>query len=115
MKTPAMEYGTLHEDEDAQQYSATYNITIYPVGFVINPSRSYLGCFPDRRVCDSSNVADPVGLLEVKGTMRDSVADQCNFLEGCRWEAATTAQSSVLRAVHGGQGIHLPANCRCHQ
>ena len=73
MKTPAMEYGTLHED--AQQYSAKYNITIYPVGFVINPSRSYLGCSPERRVFDSSNVAVPVGLLEVMCTMKDSVAD----------------------------------------
>ncbi len=75
VKTPAMEYGTLHEDEAAQQYSATYNITLYPVGFVINPSRSYLGCSPDRRVRDNSNEADPVGLLEVKCTMKDSVAD----------------------------------------
>ena len=75
VKTLAMKYGTLHEDEAAQQYSATYNITIYPVGFIINPSRSYLGCSPDRGVCDSSNGDDLAGLLEVKCTMRDYVTD----------------------------------------
>ena len=54
VKTPAMEYGTLYESEAAEMYAETYNFELFPVGFVINPSRSYLGCSPDKRVFDSS-------------------------------------------------------------
>jgi len=73
IKTPAMEYGTLYESEEAEMYAETYNFELFPVGFVINPSKSYLGCSPDRRVFDSS--LGEMGLLEVKCTTKEAVSD----------------------------------------
>ena len=54
-------------------YAATYDFELFPVSFVINPTRSYLGCSPDRRVYDSSR--NEMGLLEVKCTMKESVSE----------------------------------------
>ena len=54
-------------------YAETYNFELFPVGFVINPSRSYLGCSPYTRVFDSS--LGEMGLLEVKCTTKESVSD----------------------------------------
>jgi len=72
VKMPAMEFGTLHESDAAEIYAATYGVELFPVGFIINPMRSYLGCPPDRRVYGRNH--NEMGLLAVKRTM-ESVSD----------------------------------------
>ncbi|KAK2146137.1 hypothetical protein LSH36_629g00001 [Paralvinella palmiformis] len=52
--------------------TATYDFELLPVGFVINPMGSYLGCSPDRPVYDRSH--NEMGLLEVNCTIKESVS-----------------------------------------
>ena len=73
VKIPAMDFGTLHESDAPDMYSATYDFELFRVCFVVNPMRSFLGCSPDRRVYDST--LNEMGLLEVKCTMNESVSD----------------------------------------
>ena len=70
-----MKYGIEHEEEAAQQYVQQFGrIFFFPVGFVINPSLSHLGCSPDRRVYDATE--NPSwGLLEIKCSMSDYLLD----------------------------------------
>ncbi|KAK2140278.1 hypothetical protein LSH36_1406g00002 [Paralvinella palmiformis] len=73
VKTPAMEFGTLHESDAADIYAATYDVELFPVGFIINPMRIYLDCSLDRPVNDRNH--NEMGLLEAKCTMKESVSD----------------------------------------
>ena len=77
-KTAAMEFGSENENTAALTYANLFGMDIHEVGFVINPSRPYLGCSPDRRVYDPADEGS-WGLLEVKCSTKDSVAD-LNFL-----------------------------------
>ena len=79
VQTAAMRYGIQHEDEAANQYADQFGREVYPVGFVINPSLPHLGCSPDRRVYDPSEI-DPWGLLEIKCSPSDYLCD-LNYLK----------------------------------
>ena len=71
-KTAAVRFGLENESEAAREYSQRYAVDVHPVGLVINPSRSFLGCSPDRRVFDPE--ADPQwGLLEFKCSTEPSL------------------------------------------
>ena len=59
-----MLFGLQHENEAAKVYSRTTGNNVYNVGMVINPTASYLGCSPDRRVFDHTE--NEFGLLEIK-------------------------------------------------
>ena len=59
-----MLFGLQHENEAAKVYSRTTGNNVYNVGMVINPTASYLGCSPDRRVFD--NTENEFGLLALK-------------------------------------------------
>ena len=73
-KTAAMEFGTRNEPTAAKQYATLFGVDIHDVGFIINPSRPYLGCSPDRRVFDP---ARGWGLLEIKCSPKDTVHELC--------------------------------------
>ena len=77
--TPAIKFGIEKEPVAAQLYSSGFGRNVYQVGLVINPSCSFLGASPDRRVYDPDVPSDPWGLLEIKCTMKESVA-QCGYL-----------------------------------
>ena len=64
IQTASMLFGLQHENEAAKVYSRTTGNNVYNVGMVINPTASYLGCSPDRRVFD--NTENEFGLLEIK-------------------------------------------------
>ena len=73
-KTPAMEFGTENETYAAETYAESFGFDIHEVGFIINPTRPYLGCSPDRRVYDPADDGT-WGLLEVKCSTKDSIQD----------------------------------------
>jgi hypothetical protein len=79
VQTAAMKYGIEHEATTAETYAKEFGRNIYRVGFVINPTCVFLGCSPDRRVLDMSNVDMPWGLLEIKCSTAYSLFE-CKFL-----------------------------------
>ena len=68
IKTASVRHGITHEDEAAQAYCQVSGNGILPVGMIINPPIPHLGCSPDRRVYDPTEVST-WGLLELKCTM----------------------------------------------
>ena len=66
VQTAAMKYGLEMEPIAAEQYAKTFGRNLFKVGFVINPTCSYLGCSPDRRVYDPDETSNPFRLLEIK-------------------------------------------------
>jgi YqaJ-like viral recombinase domain len=48
IQTAAMKYGIEHEDEAAEAYANQTGRRVHRVGFVINPTCTFLGCSPDR-------------------------------------------------------------------
>lgn len=82
-----------HEDEAANKYADKFGRAIYPVGFVINPSLSHLGCSPHRRVYDPSE-NEPWGLLEIKCSPSDYLSGLMNLKHSGRTGA------HILRKTH---------------
>ena len=78
-QSAAMKYGIEMEPVAAKVYANTFGRNTYKVGFIINPSVSYLGCSPERRVYDP-DAEDKYGLLEIKCTTFDSVSE-CTYLK----------------------------------
>jgi hypothetical protein len=79
VQTAAMKFGIENEPVAAKIYAQTFGRNVYRVGFVINPSCCFLGASPDRRVFDPDASDSPWGLLEIKCTQAESVA-QCQYL-----------------------------------
>lgn len=82
-----------HEDDAANKYADKFGRAIYPVGFVINPSLSHLGCSPRRRVYDPSE-NEPWGLLEIKCSLSDYLSGLMNLKHSGRTGA------HILRKTH---------------
>jgi len=80
IQTAAMKYGVENEPRAAQLYAQLFGVNVYQCGFVIHPQCCFLGCSPDRRVYNVDDVAMPWGLLEIKCTTANSVAD-CDYLK----------------------------------
>ena len=74
INTASIRHGITHEDEAAQAYSQVSGNGILPVGLIINPSIPHLGCSPDRRVYDPTEVST-WGLLELKCTMCEHLSE----------------------------------------
>jgi len=75
--TSSMRFGIENEPAAAEIYAKNFGRNVYRVGFVINPTCSFLGASPDRRVFDP-DVSD-WGLLEIKCTTSNSVV-MCDYL-----------------------------------
>lgn len=82
-----------HEDDAANKYADKFGRAIYPVGFVINPSLSHLGCSPHRRVYDPAE-NEPWGLLEIKCSPSDYLSGLMNLKHSGRTGAY------ILRKTH---------------
>lgn len=75
--TSSMRFGIENEPVAAEMYAKDFGRNVYRVGFVINPTCSFLGASPDRRVFDPD--VNEWGLLEIKCTISNSVAN-CEYL-----------------------------------
>ena len=78
VQTAAMRYGLQQEPVAANLYANQFTVTVFKVGFVINPTAYYLGCSPDRIVFDEA--AGSYGLLEIKCPSVEYVAE-CKYLQ----------------------------------
>ena len=74
INTAAVRHGILHEEEAAHAYSPVSGNGILPVGLIINSSVTHLGCSPDRRVYDPTEVS-PWGLLKLTTTMYEQLSE----------------------------------------
>ena len=79
IQTAAMKYGIEHEGIAAETYAKQYAKNVYRVGFIINPTCTFLGCSPDRYVLEVKGTELSWGLLEIKCSTANSLAD-CKFL-----------------------------------
>lgn len=72
VQTAATRHGISTEEEAAAAYADSVECNVIPAGIVINPSCPHLAFSSDRRLYDSSEV-NPVGLLENKCPLKDSI------------------------------------------
>jgi hypothetical protein len=79
IQTAAMKYGIEHEGIAAESYAKLFAKNVYRVGFIINPTCTFLGCSPDRYVLEVNGAELSWGLLEIKCSTADSLAE-CKFL-----------------------------------
>ena len=92
--TSSMRFGLENEPVAAEMYAKNFGRNVYRVGFVINPTCSFLGASPDRRVFDPD--VNEWGLLEIKCTTSNSVVN-CEYLA---LPKTTESQQLMLKRSH---------------
>lgn len=84
------------------------DLTVSPLGFLVNPSHSFLGASPDGAVFDPSNPSEPFGFLEVKCPYTDRMltsTDACTLSGFCSTVDRVSGQLHTLHQIQEQMAI----------